>query len=119
MALITGLLPNLPAVSGSGISAAAAAAATTGNAGAEDVDWASVDQVATLVSKTTLAGLQALWRQHAAAMDEHGREFAEKLYESHSRVVRVSGRGVASARRPTDNVDASVDACCWSLGATA
>ena len=58
-------------------------------AGQEDVDWSSVDQVANLVSKTTLAGLQQLWRQHATTMDETGRSFAEQMYTTHSQVVKV------------------------------
>lgn len=65
-------------------------ASTSGNnnQGQEDVDWSSVDQVANLVSKTTLAGLQQLWRQHATTMDEAGRSFAQQMYTTHSQAVK-------------------------------
>ncbi|GLC64774.1 hypothetical protein PLESTF_000206100 [Pleodorina starrii] len=54
----------------------------------EDVDWSSVDQVAQMVSRTTMGAMQQLWRQHATGMDELGRVYAERMYESHSQTVR-------------------------------
>lgn len=64
-----------------------------------DVDWASVDQVSALVSRTTLAGMQQLWRQHASSMDLYGRQFAEHMYASHTQVVKVGARRAVQAER--------------------
>ncbi|KAL6756584.1 hypothetical protein V8C86DRAFT_61943 [Haematococcus lacustris] len=52
------------------------------------VDWTSADTVAAHVSKTTLAGMQQLWRTHAAQMDSRGREFAERVYSLHSHAIQ-------------------------------
>ncbi|GFR47913.1 hypothetical protein Agub_g9713 [Astrephomene gubernaculifera] len=68
--------------------AALASGANGAQAQTEDVDWSSVDQVSQLVSRTTMAAMQQLWRQHASGMDELGREYAERMYESHSQAVR-------------------------------
>jgi hypothetical protein len=46
-------------------------------------------QVSQLVSRTTMGTMQQLWRQHAAGMDELGRAFAERMYDSHSKAVKV------------------------------
>eukprot|EP00955_Chlamydomonas_euryale_P043223 352534-Chlamydomonas_euryale.AAC.4 len=37
------------------------------------IDWSSVEEVSAHVSRTTLAGMQQLWRQHAASMDAQAR----------------------------------------------
>jgi hypothetical protein len=59
-------------------------------AGQDDgFDWSSVEQVTALVSKTTLAGLQQQWKQHAASMDQFGRSFAESMFNYHSQVIKV------------------------------
>ncbi|KXZ53289.1 hypothetical protein GPECTOR_7g1183 [Gonium pectorale] len=55
---------------------------------AEDVDWSSVEQVSQLVSRTTLSAMQQLWRQHASGMDELGRVYARRMYDTHSQAVR-------------------------------
>lgn len=58
------------------------------------MDWASIDQVSALVSRTTLAGMQQLWRQHASSMDAHGRRFSDSMVSSHTQAVKVSLRPV-------------------------
>lgn len=63
---------------------------------AEDVDWSSVDQVAQVVSRTTMSTMQQIWRQHANGMDDLGRAYAERMYDSHSSSVRV--RRIADAK---------------------
>ncbi|KAG2436414.1 hypothetical protein HXX76_006718 [Chlamydomonas incerta] len=35
-----------------------------------------------------MGAMQQLWRQHAAGMDELGRAFAERMYDSHSKAVK-------------------------------
>eukprot|EP00201_Polytomella_parva_P021813 CAMPEP_0175042480 /NCGR_PEP_ID=MMETSP0052_2-20121109/2595_1 /TAXON_ID=51329 ORGANISM="Polytomella parva, Strain SAG 63-3" /NCGR_SAMPLE_ID=MMETSP0052_2 /ASSEMBLY_ACC=CAM_ASM_000194 /LENGTH=184 /DNA_ID=CAMNT_0016305313 /DNA_START=126 /DNA_END=677 /DNA_ORIENTATION=+ len=55
---------------------------------AEDFDWSSVEQVSTLVCKTTLLDLQQLWRQHATTMDDYGKEYAENMYNLHAKVIK-------------------------------
>lgn len=55
----------------------------------DNFDWSSVEQVTSLVSKTTLAGLQQQWKQHAGSMDQYGRSFAENMYNMHSQVIKV------------------------------
>ncbi len=56
---------------------------------ADGIDWSSPDQVASHVSKTTLAGMQKLWRSHAAAMDVQGRAFAQTVFSLHSQALKV------------------------------
>ena len=34
-----------------------------------EIDWSSVEEVSSHVSRATLAGMQQLWRQHAGSMD--------------------------------------------------
>uniref|UniRef100_A0A7R9Z897 Uncharacterized protein n=1 Tax=Chlamydomonas euryale TaxID=1486919 RepID=A0A7R9Z897_9CHLO len=52
------------------------------------IDWSSVEEVSAHVSRTTLAGMQQLWRQHAASMDAQGKAFAQTVYSMHSDAVR-------------------------------
>ncbi|PNW86974.1 hypothetical protein CHLRE_02g103700v5 [Chlamydomonas reinhardtii] len=77
---------------GAGLPSQAAGSALAAAGGApvddKDVDWSSVDQVSQLVSRTTMGAMQQLWRQHAAGMDELGRAFAERMYDSHSKAVK-------------------------------
>lgn len=67
----------------------ARAAPCADGAPTEGVDWSSVEQVAGHVSRTTLAGMQQLWRNHSAAMDGKGRQFAETVYAMHAQAIRV------------------------------
>ncbi|KAG2454600.1 hypothetical protein HYH02_000441 [Chlamydomonas schloesseri] len=81
-----------PVAGGAGPQSQAAGNALAAAGGApiddKDVDWSSVDQVSQLVSRTTMGAMQQLWRQHAAGMDELGRAFAERMYDSHSKSVK-------------------------------
>ncbi len=56
------------------------------------MDWSSPDQVSAHVSKTTMAGMQKLWRAHAAAMDVQGRAFAQTVFTLHSQALKVPWR---------------------------
>ena len=55
------------------------------------VDWSSMDQVSAHVSRAALAGMQALWRQHAGGMDAQGKAFAQRVYAMHSEAIKVGG----------------------------
>ena len=50
-----------------------------------------MDQVSAHVSRTALAGMQALWRQHAGGMDAQGKAFAQRVYAMHSEAIKVGG----------------------------
>ncbi|KAG1660078.1 hypothetical protein FOA52_006424 [Chlamydomonas sp. UWO 241] len=53
-----------------------------------DIDWSSVEEVSAHVSRTTLAGMQALWKAHAAAMDAQGKAFASTVYGLHTTTIK-------------------------------
>lgn len=53
------------------------------------IDWSSVEEVASHVSRTTLVGMQQLWKQHAGSMDAQGKAFAQQVYSLHSQTMKV------------------------------
>ena len=54
-----------------------------------NIDWSSVEEVSSHVSRATLAGMQQLWRQHAGGMDAQGKAFAQRVYSMHSQAIKV------------------------------
>ncbi|KAG2486579.1 hypothetical protein HYH03_014749 [Edaphochlamys debaryana] len=91
---------------------AAAAAAGAAPAPGEEVDWSSVDQVSQLVSRTTMAAMHQLWQNHASGMDDLGREFAERMYDSHSQAVRdIAGVKTFDVRRVLALLNAFTESC--------
>jgi hypothetical protein len=79
-----------------------------------------VEQVANMVSRTTMGAMQQLWRQNATGMDELGRLYAERMYESHSQAVRVSSRLAGPApvggNRPDRGHSCGFCCCCLRGG---
>jgi hypothetical protein len=53
------------------------------------IDWSSIEEVASHVSKVTLTGMQHLWKQHATSMDTQGKAFAQRVYSLHSQAMKV------------------------------
>jgi hypothetical protein len=47
------------------------------------------DELGEYVSQRTLEAFRAAWRSHAAAMDQHGRHFAKRVFHLHSEAVQV------------------------------
>lgn len=81
-------MSSVPVTFDTGSLAMPAAAAATGE---PEPDWSVPEQVASHVSKSTMASMQQLWRAHAAAMDIKGREFAETMYTTHAEALKVCG----------------------------
>jgi hypothetical protein len=55
---------------------------------APDIDWSILEEVAAHVSRTSLAGMQQLWKTHASTMDVKGKVFASQVYGIHSQVIK-------------------------------
>jgi hypothetical protein len=54
------------------------------------IDWSSIEEVSSHVSRATLSGMQQLWKQHASAMDAEGKTFAQQIYSMHLQAIKVS-----------------------------
>ncbi|GAX84963.1 hypothetical protein CEUSTIGMA_g12384.t1 [Chlamydomonas eustigma] len=52
------------------------------------IDWSSIEEVSSHVSRATLSGMQQLWKQHASAMDSEGKSFAQLIYSMHSQALK-------------------------------